>query len=257
MAAPAEAVGAENGTVGSGGSAGTSASAPKHTTYLSKPRDIARVLKQLRDQRALLQLRFDGDPVGYTAKILDLEDDGFLIESLQPRDGLRHMRQGTVFSLSARAPGLYLHSGTNRVESEHAERSLPYFKIRIEGTVLYQQRRKAARFQLPKRVTTNGASITVFRAAHPDRPLKGRIIDISAGGCRAEFDSPALPPLEDNEQVQVSLEVPKLLELTATGNARHSRYDTELRKLRCGIELVKMHVTDRRRLEQFIESIRR
>ncbi len=257
MAAPAEAVRAVNEVDTKNHTAGNTASNSKHTTYLSDPRDIARVLKQLRDQRALLQLRFDGDPVSYTAKILDLDGEGFLIEGVQPREGLKQLREGTVFSLSARAPGLYLHSGSNRVESEHAERSLPYFKIRIEDTVLYQQRRKAARFRLPKRVVTNGASITVYRDRHPERPLTGRIIDISAGGCRAEFDSPALPPLEDNEPLQVSLEVPKLLELSAAGAARHSRYDTKQRKLLCGIELVKMHVTDRRRLEQFIESIRR
>ena len=151
-----------------------------------------------------------------------------------------------------------MHCDGNRVIKVDSERGVPFFHVPLPDSVLYQQRRKAARFRLPLRVATNGASVRLFRDSNDDQPMVGRVIDISAGGCRAEFDGQAVPPMNDDEQVDVcAISIPNLLELNAKAAIRHFSYDDESRTLICGIELTEMNVTDRRRLEQFIQSLTR
>ena len=232
-----------------------------HTAYLNASSEIAKALKILRDQRAPVQLRFDGDDTSYTAKILDLAGSEFLLEDIHPRSGLSKMAPGTEFSLSSRAQGIYVHSGSNRVVAVESERGVPFFRIVMPSTLLYQQRRRAARFKLPMRVAVAGASVEMMRPEHDKdsagRRLSGRIIDISAGGCRADFVSPVTLAIEQNEEVRCRVEIPNMLNFEAQATIRHSNYDMGKRMLSCGIELIEMQVTDRRRLEQFIESIRR
>jgi c-di-GMP-binding flagellar brake protein YcgR len=165
------------------------------------------------------------------------------------------MRKGQDFAMSARGRGIYLHSSSNRVQEVESERGIPYFRVKLPTNVLYQQRRKAARFRLPLRVATNGASVSLFRLSGDKQPITGRIIDISAGGCRAQFDGPVM--LDPDEKLRCAVDIPDMLDFSADAIVRHSAYDKKTRTLTCGLELASMQVTDRRRLEQFLESIRR
>jgi len=228
-----------------------------YTTYLNEPVEIIRVLKVLRDQRADVALSFDGDRQSYAVKVLDVSGNSVLLEDIHPRSGLAKMRQGQQFAMSARARGIYFHSGCNRVQAIESERGVPYFRVELPTNVLYQQRRKAARFRLPLRVATNGASVILFRACDEPESLNGRIIDISASGCRAQFDGPLAVPLQIDEKLRCAVSIPEMLEFPAEAIIRHSAFDNKSRTVSCGIELVSMHVTDRRRLEQFLEAIRR
>lgn len=226
-----------------------------YTTYLSEPIEIIRALKLLRDQRADVQLSFEGDSTSYVAKVLDVSGAHLLLEDIHPRTGLQKMRKGQEFAMSARGRGIYLHSSANKVVEVESERGVPYFRVRLPTNVLYQQRRKAARFRLPLRVATNGASVTLFRLHGDKQPITGRIVDVSAGGCRAQFDGPLV--LDQDEKLRCALDIPDMLNFSADAIIRHSAFDKKSRTLTCGIELASMHVTDRRRLEQFLESIRR
>ena len=238
-------------------STGDSGNRAASTRYIDDADDISRVIKILRDQRADMQIRFDDGALACSAKILDLQGDSFLLEDVQPREGFKPLRAGKTFTLSARAHGIYMRCEGNRVIKADSERGIPFFHVPLPKSMLYQQRRKADRFRLPLSVTTNGASISLFRN-DPDEPMTGRVIDISVGGCRAEFDGPASPPVDCDEQVDTcSISIPNLLELSAKAAIRHFSYNEQSRKLTCGIELTEMHVTDRRRLEQFIQSITR
>lgn len=225
------------------------------TAYLSDPAEIISVLKELRDERAELQLRFDSDTKPYRAKILDLVDADLLIEDVQPRQGLKLIRQDQTFTFSGRIHGLYVHSSDNRISKVESERGVAYFHITLPQQMLYQERRKTERYNLPLRIAPNGGSVRIFRHWDDDRALVGRIIDLSAGGCRALFKGPVKPPLSANEEINTcNINIPNLLDLSCKALIRHFNYDKPSRRLICGIELTVMHVTDRRRLEQLIET---
>jgi c-di-GMP-binding flagellar brake protein YcgR len=98
----------------------------------------------------------------------------------------------------------------------------------------------------------------MFRHWDDDKALIGRIIDISAGGCRVVFKGPVKPLLSVGEEIDTcTINIPNLLELSSKEAIRHFNYDKKSRDLTCGIELTVMHVTDRRRLEQLIQTIAR
>jgi c-di-GMP-binding flagellar brake protein YcgR len=229
-----------------------------YTTYLKDPEEICRVLKELRDERTELQLGFDSDPTLYTARILDIVDNDLLIEDVQPRQGLKLFREDQTFTFSGRIHGQYVHSSDNRIKKIDSERGVPYFHVGLPQQMLYQQRRKTGRYNLPLRVATQGGSVRMFRHWDDDKALIGRIIDISAGGCRVVFKGPVKPLLSVGEEIDTcTINIPNLLELSSKAAIRHFNYDKKSRDLTCGIELTVMHVTDRRRLEQLIQTIAR
>ena len=226
------------------------------TRYLDDAEEIARVIKILRDQRATIQLHFEDDEPACSARILDVQGNTFLLEDVQPREAIPTLRAGQPFALHARALGIYVHSAGNRVVKADSDRGVPYFHVALPRSILFQQRRKAERFRLPRGAITSDASVTLIREPKADFPMVGRVIDVSTGGCRAEFDSPTVPSIANDELVQAcAINIPNRLELNAKAAIRHFSYDKENRKLTCGIELIEMAVPDRRRLARFIQSI--
>lgn len=220
--------------------------------YLNDRDDIINCLKQLRDQRASLTLRVDGLPESYQCKVLDVSAEDFLIEDITPRSGITSIRDAKKFSLSARAEGMFVYIEETHLLKWDQERGIPYFHIALPDRILSQQRRRAARFRLPLRVSASGASITMFNEVE----MVGRIIDISAGGCRAEFELPSPWPVKNDDHFDnCAITIPKLLEIHSEAVVRHFHENKHSKTLVCGIELTKMHVTDRRRLEHFIQTI--
>ncbi len=228
-------------------------SAPtQDSRYLSDPDDIARTLKILRDQRSMLSLRFEGIEEAYSAKVLDISSKHLILEDIRPRNGLQYAREARVFTVSARADGIYAYFTDCKVASIEAERGIPYFLLKLPSSMLYQQRRRSARFRLPLAVAATGASIRLHREGHS---FTGKIIDISAGGCRASFSAKPEPKFDEAEQADCDIEIPHLLEVGAKAVIRH--HHTEEDRVICGIELQEMLVSDRRRLEEFVQNIAR
>jgi len=230
------------------------------TTYLKQPSEIGEALKTLRNQRVGLKLTFENDTTIYTARILDVLGDEFLIEDLQPRSGLKLMGARKRFAFSGRAHGLYLYSEANQVRRIDEDRGVPYFRIPLPSNALFQQRRRSARFDLALRTDSNPAKVTLFRTVTTDRDhghaLEGHMLDISAGGCRLSVPGPVHPRLETGEVLEsLCISIPSLFDISVQATIRHASYNKLTRKVICGMEFTAMHVTDRRRLEQFIQSL--
>ncbi len=229
---------------------------PSNSRYLSNAADITQALKTLRDQRIPLTLRVDGEPHSYNCKLLDVNDDTFLIEDISPRSGMANLRKARKFSIAARGTGVYMFIEDCRVKETGEERGVPFFYIPLPKSMLMQQRRRAARYRLPLRISADGARISLFDDSEGQQRIVGRVIDISAGGCRAEFDLP-VPVKIANDMVitTCTITINRLLEIRSEAVVRNCHENKHSKTLICGLELTQMHVTDRRRLEHFIESI--
>ncbi len=219
--------------------------------YISDLGAIADALRAFRDQRTDLRVRLGNTADEILARILDVSDREMLIEDIRPRAALALLRVRAQFSFAARMDGLYAFAEKVTVLSREEERGLPFFRIALPSSMLVQQRRRDARYRLPMRVSTRGASVILQR----DLPMHGRIVDISAGGLRAEFAIQGTLPRRDEEVQCCKITIPNLLQLESTAVIRHVRMDVQRRLFECGIELKEMAVTDRRRLEQFVQSL--
>ncbi len=236
---------------------GSSPDAPVERSDSGVLTDVHKIRDQLkifRNQRSELTIRFDGNAAPYRCKILDVLDDRLLLEDIAPRDGAAFLRKQIPFSISARTTGLFAFIDRTHATKADAERGVPYFHVPLPDRLLVQRRRRAARFRIPLTVRAAGASITLFRQGSDI----GQIIDISVGGCRAEFEADVQPALAPDETIEnCAIAIPRLLEIHSKGVIRHLTLNKQSNRWVCGIEFTEMHVTDRRRLEQFVQSLSR
>ena len=223
----------------------------RETQYVEDVESVVSTLRIFRDLRNDLQLRVDGNPTTITARVLDVSDRELLIEDIRPRTAMDLLRPKQTFSVTARAQGLYAFAEELKVLSREEERGLPFYRVSLPARMLVQQRRRAERYRIPMRVSTRGARVTLYR----DLPTVGKILDISAGGLRAEFTAPKPPPTQAETVEHCAITIPNLLTLTSRAVIRHVQKLAGTSKYACGVELTEMSVTDRRRLEQFIQSL--
>lgn len=233
-----------------------------HTTYLENPGEIAGAFRSLRDQRASLRLTFENETGICTARILDVLDTELLLEDLMPRSALGLMSARRRFALSARAAGIYLYAENNRTSRIDEDRGVPFFRVPLPVSALFQQRRRTTRYQVPLRADSKPTSVAVTRAVITDKDhagrLTGRLLDVSAGGCRLAIQGPVHPPMEKDEILRgCVIQMPGLYEVNAEAVIRHASYNKLTRKVICGLEFTGMQVTDRRRLTHFIQLLSR
>ena len=225
----------------------------QESRVLKSRESIENCLKAIRDQRTKLTLRPDNSEHAIECNLLDVVADGFLIEDISPREELAALRKHPRCAISARGEGMYAYIESTRIVEHGEERNLPYFKVAFPDHMLFQQRRRHARFRLPLRVSAAGAQITLFR----ESTMVGQLIDVSAGGCRAVFPTPLKQSMAIDEVIpNCAIQLTPDVEIHAESTIRH--YHTRKDGMFvCGIELTAMHITDRRRLEQVIQSLSR
>ena len=222
--------------------------------YVTDASEARRIFTLFRDQRSDLSLRFEGESQAFAGHVLDVDDTSFLLENIRPRSGLSLLNGDEPFSLTGRSDGIFVYAEDLRTVDALSDRGVPYYRVPLPERLLYQQRRRAARFRIPLRVATHGAEVLVTRS--DEQTISAAIVDISVGGCRCVFEGFPYPALEAGEQVSgCQINVPRLLNLEAEGSIRHVGYDKETNLTTCGIEFVEMDVTDRRRLEQFVQTL--
>ena len=175
--------------------------------FLTDKAEIERVFRIFRDQCSPVQLRFGRADDEYTARVLEVTAHQFLLEDIRPRNGMKLMRDQEPFSLAGRADGIYARVSEIQVVRTAEDRGVPYYVLNLPSELLFQQRRRAARFRLPLSVTKDGARLTLHRG---ERVLSGYLVDISAGGCRVVFDVKSDPEIQPDEVVERSeIEIPQ------------------------------------------------
>ncbi len=229
-------------------------SAATISRYLTELDEIAGVFRTLRDQRAELSLRFEDHGERHTARVLDVDGGRFLLDDIKPRSGLALLNRAVPFSFTARSGGLSAFADGLAVEDIATDRGVPYFLVPLPSRLLTHQRRAVERFRLPLDIAKRkGAAIVLH---HGEQKLQGRIVDISAGGCRAEFDGLMVPPLAVDETMErCIMRIPHLLEIEARCAVRHRTALANPPRVVCGLEFLRMSVSDRRRLELLIQRL--
>jgi c-di-GMP-binding flagellar brake protein YcgR len=221
--------------------------------FLNTVKDIEQCFKTVRDECIPLTLTIDGTATRVTAKVLDVIKRGILVEDIRPREALSILRGRPKCSISIRANGSFIFAQEACISGEGEDQGLPYFHIPFPKEMVFQQRRRAARLKLPSRVSSAGAHITLFGK----EDYVGQIIDISAGGCRAVFPADAAAHLAPGVTIdQSAIYLTPRLELHSESVIRHCRTQQD-GTIVAGIELTQMQITDRRRLEKFIQSLKK
>ena len=222
--------------------------------YTTSAVDIKAALQLFRNERTRVQLRFLDSNETLTAQVLDVDGKHLLLEDVKPRPQGGALTSGKPFALTARAPGVYLYAEDLRCLLTESERGVPFYVVTLPKQVLFQQRRRNVRVALPLRVKTEGAKATLITG---QQRFSGTILDVSAGGCRVAIQGDISAELKLGARLtNCVLDIQDQLELESKATVRHTLFDPRRGITSCGIELTEMAVTDRRRLERFVESQR-
>ncbi len=224
------------------------------TRQITRSQDIVRYLRVLCDHRGTVRLTFEESGVVLNARLLDVHDDSVLIQDIHPKDGVRLFARGETFSFTAEAEGMFVFFESGRVEKAVQKDGLRYYHIALPSVCLVQQRHHP-RVWLPQQIRLEGSHITLIREGGT---CNGEIVELSPGGCRAEFREQVRPRFKSGESIQdCRICLSDVLEIKTKAAIRHLIVDESRHKVLCGIEFTRMDVTSRRRLEYFIETAAR
>jgi c-di-GMP-binding flagellar brake protein YcgR len=223
--------------------------------YLTDRESIRQVFVDFRDRKDPVTLRFEGVETAYVTCVVDVDARHVRLGELRPRSGNMLMSTRRPFALSGRSEGVYVYSPQNVSHGMSADTLGSHFLVSLPESLLWQQRRRAVRFQLPAVLAAGRARVSFDRAGHC---LVGRIENISTGGCRASFEGAASPALVRDAVIdELAVEVGGLLSIRTRAAIRYVTVDRERGSVTCGIEFTRMAGGHQRRLEQFVRSLAR
>jgi len=159
------------------------------------PARIAGLLSAITFPPLLLNVALPGVRGLYTSALLQVNSSGgrLLLDGLSPEDGHARIEPGTVMHVHGKLRGVQLDFATQVIEIQAGDR-LPAYLARMPGSVRYHQRRRHFRVHTGH---LNDYSTVILG---PDGGgLRGRLLDISAGGLNVMF--PRNPGLETGDVI--------------------------------------------------------
>ncbi len=224
----------------------------QESRYLSTRDEVEQVFRLFRDQVSEIKLRFNGVTTPYTARVLDLENDKVMLQNIVPRDGASHLRDGTEFSISGRADGLFVYITGNRATGVERAADAGIFRIPLPTTVLYQQRRRSKRVRVPVGANLHRSHVRLGNI----RPIYARILDISDNGARIELQPARADTLRSNQRIEnCKIHIPNQVSVDVDIMIRHVKYDPATQTMVCGLELLNPRDTVVATLRDFVAKI--
>jgi len=139
--------------------------------------EIARLLKRMHAEHALLTVRFPHEPETFSSAVIDVEAQraSYRLDELCPGEGHARVGPGTRLRVEARLDGVETRF-VAEVREVGLDRGIYFYDSSFPELIHYRQRRLHHRE--PWRVGEDG----VIRLLADDALLPARLLDISAGG---------------------------------------------------------------------------
>jgi c-di-GMP-binding flagellar brake protein YcgR len=230
--------------------------APQPPKVLTTPLEIASNLRALEKSHDPLIITFAERSQRFQTFLVDVnhKDSSMALDELIPRDGEKYLQAGEPFRVEGFHDGIRIawecHSMMTVVDSADNGRS---YRGDMPREVLYHQRRNAFRAAL--KLT---ALVDVELAGDKlKNSLRGKLLDISATGCKLRFDgdhSEALQLGQIYERYTAHLPFGKL---TTAVELRHLHYEESLGITFAGVRFHNISAATLRSVENFVFQLQR
>lgn len=221
---------------------------------------IFAVLRSLQKHRSPLSIQFHGrDNQTYTSIILkvDLEEGYFILDEIAPPSGHKKVMSGSPFSIKANDKGVQVLFGSNIIVGAGRNDGAAIYKVPLPKKLLYKQRRDAYRAHI---ALADQAEVKLT-SYERQKPLLGRIIDISSSGCKIEFSYLVDPAFEELEVFdEVSFELPESTfdtSVLCSAEARHAVYFEDKNMTQCGFRFLNPDGRNQREIDRFVAYLQR
>ncbi|WP_417596761.1 flagellar brake protein [Oceanospirillum sp.] len=227
---------------------------------VTRQASIFAVLRSLQKHRSPLTIVFQGhNKQSFTSIVLkvDLEDGYFILDEIAPPSGHKRALEGGVFSIQANDKGVQVAFGNNTVVGAGHNEGAAIYKVAMPKQLLYKQRRDAYRAHIAI-ADQEDIKLTSYKR---QKPLVGKIIDISSTGCKVEFPYLVEPAFEDMEVFdELSFDLPEAefdTSVLCAAEARRAVYFEDKKTTQCGFQFLNPDGRNQREIDRFVAYLQR
>lgn len=226
---------------------------PQPPKILKTTVEIHSNLRLLQENRTPLLVHFAGRSVRYQTYVVDLapEKGWIALDELVPNDGERLLMAGEPFSVEGFHDGariawqndLPIHAG----ELDDAR----CYWIAVPTEMLYHQRRNAFRAPISGPAVNVALSGKIIK-----KPLDGRLLDMSATGCKISLSGQIPSGLQTGQVYELSAALP-IGNITTAVELRHLSHDEKNNVTYCGLRFYRLSGLPQRNIERFVYQLQR
>ena len=229
---------------------------PQGPVKLRENLEILASLKLLQQGEDRLTITFDGHPREYQSHLVNLDRDRcqLALDELVPSDGVSRLLAGDSFHVEGYHEGIRMAWRTERADirrGDHQGHRCYWMEIPFEMD--YHQRRDA--YRAPLKPTQIPNVNLAGKLLSPS--LVGKLLDISATGCKLRFPGNVLSVLERGEVYErLSIALPEAT-LVLAAELRHLHYEERQQASFAGIRFREISGFEQRQIERFVFQVQR
>jgi len=229
--------------------------APQPPKVLATPMEISGNLRQLQDSHDPLIITFHERNQRFQTYLVDVDRDAGTItfDEMIPRDGERFLQAGEPFKVEGFHDGVRIAWESNDQFNIDESGSGRCYRGPLPAEVVYHQRRNAFRAALKLAqlvdVELDGEKLMA--------PIRGKLLDISATGCKLRFDGDITSRLQLGQVYdRFSADLP-FGKMTAPVELRYLHFEEKISTTFAGIRFHNMTGLVQRQVERFVYQLQR
>lgn len=229
--------------------------APQPPKVLSTPMEIAGTLRQLQESHDPLIITFHERSQRFQSYLVDVDRESNMIalDEMVPRDGERYLLAGESFRVEGFHEGVRIaweSNGTLTIDESEGGRC---YRGTLPDEVVYHQRRNAFRAALKL-----AQLISVELVGEKLKsPVSGKLLDISATGCKLRFEGDITPRLQLGQVYdRFTAELP-FGKMTAPVELRYLHFEERISTTFAGVRFHNMSGQVQRQVERFVYQLQR
>ncbi|MGE8190910.1 flagellar brake protein [Pseudomonas sp. NPDC086278] len=229
--------------------------APQPPKVLSTPMEIAGNLRQLQESHDPLIITFHERNQRFQSYLVDVDRDSNMIalDEMVPRDGERYLLAGESFRIEGFHDGVRIAWESNGRLTIDESGNTRCYRGTLPDEVVYHQRRSAFRaaLKLAQLVDVElGGEKLKF-------PVTGKLLDISATGCKLRFDGDITPRLQLGQVYDRFIAELPFGSMTTPVELRYLHFEERISTTFAGIRFHNMSGLVQRQVERFVYQLQR
>jgi len=229
--------------------------APQPPKVLSTQMEIVGNLRQLQESHDPLVITFHERKQRFQSYLVDVDRDADMIalDEMVPRDGERYLLAGESFRVEGFHEGVRIAWESNGPLSIDESDDTRCYRGKLPDEVVYHQRRNAFRAALKLAqlvdVELGGEKLK--------SPVSGKLLDISATGCKLRFDGDITGRLQLGQIYDRFAAALPFGSMTTPAELRHLHFEEKISTTFAGIRFHNMSGMVQRQVERFVYQLQR
>lgn len=229
--------------------------APQPPKVLATPLEIAGHLRMLQESHDPLIITFHERSQRFQSYLVevDRENNMLALDEMIPRDGERFLLAGEPFRIEGFHEGVRIAWESNGLLTIDESTGGRCYRGTLPDEVVYHQRRNAFRAALKLAQLVN----IELAGEKLKTPLNGKLLDISATGCKLRFDGNITNGLQLGQVYERFVAALPFGSMTAPVELRYLHHEEKIDTTFAGVRFHNMSGLVQRQVERFVYQLQR